>query len=162
MKASKETLFRRTVAWSTAFLLVLVFSFPAFAALGDTSNSVQADQVQMKANLVFIEADAYTIHEMTAPTGTVVREYVSRRDGRVFAITWRGPFIPDLKQLLGTYFPQYSQAANEQRESHVGRHPLNIQEPGLVVQTAGHMRAFSGRAYDPRLIPAGISENDIR
>lgn len=152
----------RAGAWSIGLLLVLGLPFPALAALGDASNSVQADQARMRADLRIIQEAAYTIHEMKSPTGTVVREYVSRADGRVFGIAWQGPFVPDLKQLLGAYFQQYSQAAKAQRESQVGRHPLNIQEPGLVVQTAGHMRAFSGRAYDPRLIPAAVSENDIR
>jgi hypothetical protein len=157
-----EALSIRTRAWAIAVLLALGLPFQAFAALGDVSNSVQSDQAQMKATLTIITADAYTIHEMKSPTGTIVREYVSRADGRVFGITWQGPFIPDLKQLLGAYFQQYSEAAKAQREGHVGRHPLNIQEPGLVVQTSGHMLAFSGRAYDPRLVPAGISDHDIR
>ena len=158
-----ETLSKRTGAcWMAVALLALGLPFPAFAALGGTSDSVQADQAQMNASLKITQADAYTVHEMKAATGTVVREYVSRPDGRVFGVTWQGPFIPDMKQLLGNYFQQYSEAARAQRESHVGRHPLNIQPPGLVVQTAGHMRAFSGRAYDPGLLPAGVSANDIR
>ena len=157
-----EANFKRTGAWPVAVLLALALPFQAFATLGDASNSIQADQEQMKADLRVIQEDAYIIHEMKSPNGTLVREYVSRADGRVFGITWHGPFIPDLKLLLGAYFQEYSQAAEAQRESQVGRHPLNIQEPGLVVQTAGHMRAFSGRAYDPRLIPAGTSDHDIR
>jgi hypothetical protein len=154
--------FKKAGAWFIAVLLALGLPLPAFAALGDVSNSVQTDQAQMRAGLKVIEEDAYTIHEMKSPNGTVVREYVSRADGRVFGITWQGPFIPDLKQLLGAYFQQYSRAAQVQRETQVGRHPLNIHEPGLVVQTAGHMRAFSGRAYDPGLIPAGVSDHDIQ
>jgi len=165
MKAltSNEAPSKRTGAWWIAVaLLILGLPFPAFAALGGASDSVQADQAQMSASLKITQADAYSVHEMKAGTGTLVREYVSRSDGRVFGVTWQGPFIPDMKQLLGNYFQQYSQAARVQRESHVGRHPLNIQEPGLVVQSAGHMRAFSGRAYDPGLLPAGVSANDIR
>lgn len=142
-------------------LLALGLPFPAFAALGASLDSVQADQVHLKANVKITEADAYTIHEMTAPTGTVVREYVSL-DGRVFGVSWRGPFIPDMQQLLGSYFQHYSQAAKAERERRVGRSPLYIQEPGLVVQTGGHMRAYFGRAYDPGLLPAGVSANDVR
>jgi hypothetical protein len=143
-------------------LAVLALSWQAFATLGDTSDSVRADQAQMKASLRIIQASAYTIHELTSPNGTVVREYVSGADGRVFGVTWQGPFTPDMRQLLGNHFQQFSQAAQAQRESHAGRHPLNIQESGLVVQTAGHMRAFFGRAYDPGLLPAGVSADEIR
>ena len=68
----------------------------------------------------------------------------------------------DLRFILGSYFERYSVSAKTQRESHVGRRPLQIREPGLVVQTTGHMRAFWGRVYDPGLLPAGVGFNEIR
>jgi hypothetical protein len=135
--------------------------FPALAALGGTLDSISFDQSQMKATRRLNEAGSYSVYEMQSPTGTVVREYVSPA-GRVFGVAWQGPFIPDLRLLLGGYFEQYSEAARAQRESHVGRRPLQIEEPGLVVQTAGHMRAYWGRAYDPALLPTGVGVNDIR
>jgi len=142
-------------------LLMPGLAFPAFAALGGSVDSVQNDQVQLKANLKVRSAEACTIHELTTPTGTVVREYVSAA-GQVFGVSWQGPFVPDMRQLLGNYFEQYSRAARVQREHRVGRLPLNIQESGLVVQTAGHMRAYSGRAFDPALLPSGVSASDIQ
>lgn len=144
-----------------ALALLSLGSLRAFAALGSTLDSVQADQAQMKANLKVTAAEAYSVHEMKASTGTVVREYVSS-DGRVFGFTWEGPFIPDMQQLLGIYFEEYAQALKAQRETNARRRPLNIQMPNLVVQTAGHMRAFSGRAYDPGLLPGGARADDIR
>lgn len=150
----------RAIGW---IMLCLVASVsPLFAALGDTPDSVRLDQAQMKASLKIIPGNAYTIYEMTCPNGTVVREYVSGTAGSVFGVTWRGPFIPDLKQLLGTHFDEYVRVAKAQRETHIGRRPLNIQEPELVVQTAGHMRAFSGRAYNPGGLPAGSNADDIK
>ena len=145
----------------TLVLLTLGLSSPALASLGGSLGSVQSDQSQMRATAKIAEGVAYTVHEIKAPTGTVVKEYVSPA-GRVFGVSWRGPFIPDMQQLLGDYFEQYSAAAKAQREGHVGLQPLNIQEPGLVIQTAGHMRAYSGRAYDPGLLPAGVTPNDVR
>jgi Protein of unknown function (DUF2844) len=142
-------------------LAIATLSPSGFAALGGTSESVKSDQTQMKAKLKATPADAYSIHEITAPTGTVVREYVSP-DGRVFGISWQGPFVPDLRQLLGDYFLRYSEATKIQREKHVGRQPLNIREPKLVVQTAGHPRSYFGRAYDPELLPAGVSADDVQ
>ena len=164
MKTAIHSEIRIRVSWKSfpavAFLIVGL-SLHAVASLGGTVDSVEADQSQMKANIRITEAQAYTVHEMKGPTGTVVREYVST-SGRVFGITWQGPFIPDMRQLLGAYFEQYSRAARAQRDSHVGRWPLNIQDPGLVVQTAGHMRSYSGRAYDPALLPPEVRANDIR
>ncbi len=146
--------------WRVA-VVTLGLAFPAFGSLGGTVDSVHADAAHMRASAQTTEASSYTVHEIKEPTGTLVREYVSPA-GRVFGVAWQGPFVPDMHQLLGDYFEQYSRAAKTQRESHVGRWPLNIQEPGLVIQTAGHMRAYSGRAYDPELLPAGVSANDIR
>jgi hypothetical protein len=146
---------------SIALLMILGLPFLAFAALGGSLDSVQADQAHFKANIKITESGAYTVHELTTPTNIVVREYVSP-DGRVFGVAWRGPFIPDMQQLLGGYFQQYVLAAKAERERHVGRAPLNIQLPGLVVQTGGHMRAYFGRAYDPQLLPAGASPDDLR
>jgi hypothetical protein len=146
----------------TVALMALGLSFPAYGALGGALDSVQVDQEHMKATDVrIIGGDTYSVHEISTPTGTVIREYVSS-GGHVFGVSWQGPFIPELRQLLGGYFEQYLAAAKIQRDSHVGRRPLNIHEQGLVVQTAGHMRAYSGRAYDPGLFPAGVSANDIR
>ena len=80
----------------------------------------------------------------------------------MFAVAWQGPFIPDMQQLLGTYFQQFSAAAKKARESYHGRRSLNIQESGLVMQSGGHMHAYWGRAYDPGLVPQGIKLQDIR
>ncbi|MFZ0542036.1 MAG: DUF2844 domain-containing protein [Candidatus Sulfotelmatobacter sp.] len=153
---------KSSLSWRMAVaLLAMGLPLPALGALGASLNSVTDDQVHLKATITITAAGTYTIHEMTAPTGTVVREYVSR-SGRVFGVTWKGPFIPDLRQLLGTYFEHYLEAAKREREGHVGRAPLDIHEPGLVVQTAGHMRAYYGRAYDPGSLPAGVSDHDMR
>jgi hypothetical protein len=142
-------------------LMILCLPILASATLGGSLDSVQQDQAIFSANRTVAAGGAYTVHVLTTPTAIVVREYVSP-DGHVFAVSWRGPFVPDMRQLLGGYFQQYALAAGAARRSHVGRVPLNIQQPGLVVQTGGHMRAYFGRAYDPQLLPAGANADDIR
>jgi hypothetical protein len=142
-------------------LLMLALPLPALAALGGDLASVHEDQARMKGTLKTTQATAYTIHEIQASAGTVVKEYVSPA-GKVFAITWRGQFIPDMHQLLGTYFDQYAQAAKAQRESHLGHRPLNIQQPGLVFQNGGHMRSYLGRAYVPAMVPQGVSPDALQ
>ena len=146
---------------SIGLLMTLGLPVLAFATLGGSLESVHADQVQLKANLRIIPGAVYTVHELTTPMDVVVREYVST-GGRVFGVTGHGPFIPGMRQLLGAYFQQYVLAAKAEREHHVGRAPLNVQLPGLVIQTGGHMRAYYGRAYDPELLPVGTSPDDIR
>jgi len=53
---------------------------PALAALGDNAASVLTDQARMKGTLRSMDAHAYVIHEITAPTGTVAREFVSPQE----------------------------------------------------------------------------------
>jgi hypothetical protein len=142
-------------------LLLLALPLPALAALGGDVASVHEDQAQMKGSLKTTQAEAYSVHEITASANTVVKEYVSPA-GKVFAITWHGQFIPDMQLLLGTYYDQYAQAAKAQRESHVGRHPVNIQQPGLVFQNGGHMRSYIGRAYVPEMVPQGVNVDALQ
>ena len=131
---------------------------PAFAALGGDATSVQADLVKMKGALRTTSSAAFTVHEITTSYGTVVREYLSPGD-KVFAVSWHGPVIPDLRQMLGTYYGQYEQAASA---PHLGGHRhLAVERPGLVVQSSGRMRAFSGRAWAPDLLPQNFSVSDI-
>ncbi len=142
--------------------VVLVSPFPALAALGGDETTVSADQARMKGALKSTPTKAYTVHEIKAQTGTVVREYVSP-DGKIFAVVWQGPFLPDLRQLFGSYFEQFSQSAQNLKSEHPGvRRRLLIQEPGLVVQTGGHMRAYFGRAYIPELVPQGVPIEEIQ
>lgn len=141
-------------------IVVLGFCLPAMAALGGDASSVEADRAQMKGSIAATQTDAYTVKEIHAPGGTTVREYISS-SGRIFAVAWHGPFMPDMQQILGAYFQQYS-AALQAQPKHYGRRPLNIQLPGLVVQAAGHMRAYWGRAYVPQILPESIKADEIK
>lgn len=142
-------------------ILMVVLPLPAFAALGASVDSVQQDQARMQAKITIAAKPAYTVHELTSPLGVVVREYTSP-SGSVFAVSWRGHFMPDMRQLLGTYFEQYAMAARAQRERQPGRSLLMVREPSLVVQSVGHLRDYSGRAYDPTLMPSGVSTDDLQ
>lgn len=148
-----------------AALAVAANAAPARAALGSDITSVQADQVHMQGSIRATVTASYTVHQIQAATGTVVREYVSssgKSAGKVFGIAWQGPWPPDMRQLLGSYFQQYVQAANAQSEARMGRRPLVIELPGLVVQVGGHPRAFAGRAYVPEMLPTGVRTEEIQ
>jgi hypothetical protein len=141
---------------------MLMFALTSFAGLGEDVSSVQADQAHMQGNLRTTQAQAYTVQEIQAPTGIIVREYVSPTTGKVFGVAWQGPWPPDMRQILGNYFGQYQQALQAQANSHAGRRPLVIQQPGLILQAGGHMRSFAGRAYIPEMLPQGVSAEVIR
>lgn len=142
-------------------LSVLMVPSPAFAGLGDSADSIRVDQVSMKARFTTISARSYTVYELTSPLGTVVREYVSA-GGSIFAVSWRGAFVPDMHQLLAKRFEMYSLELKKQNTQALGHSVLRISVPGLVVENFGHMRAYAGRAYDRSLLPLGLSIDEIR
>jgi Protein of unknown function (DUF2844) len=159
MKSLRE----RSVGFTSWFIVGigwLALSCPARAALGGDVSSVEADQAHMKASVDLRQAGGYEVRALRAPGGTVVSEYVSPA-GRVFAVAWHGPFFPEMQQILGSYFQQYS-AALQARNKVYGHHPLNLQQPGLVVQSGGRMRAYVGRAYIPEMLPAGLKAEEIK
>lgn len=123
-------------------------------ALGGDAASVTADRQSMKGTLAAEQRNGYTVDTIKTPAGLAVREYLS--SGSVFAVTWSGPLLPDLRQLLGGYFDRYLQAARDARARHGRRSALAIQQPDLVVHSGGHMRSFVGRAYLPAMVPSGV------
>jgi hypothetical protein len=130
----------------------------AQAGLGQPESTVQADAVQLKGSSKATEHAGYRVQEIQLPSGTLVREFVGS-DGKVFAVAWNGPTVPNLRQTLGQYFDNFVTAA---QAKHADHHHLQIQQSDLVVQAGGHMRAFSGRAYLPQAVPAGVSIGDLR
>lgn len=139
-------------------LVMLVLPVCASATLGENSTSTEGDRVSMNATLRMLPAVTYTVHEIQTPSGTTLREYVSSA-GTVFAVAWQGPVMPDLRQALGIYFDRYTKGESGK---HAGHRHREIREPDLVVQSNGHMRSFSGRAYLPRLLPQGVTVTQIR
>ena len=152
---------RRCVGGFALALLMVAVPGHVFAALGGNVASVQADQGHMQASLRSIRAANYTVHELEAPTGIVVREYVSAA-GTVFGVAWHGPWPPDLRQLLGSYFEQYQQAVHTQNNGRAGRRPIRVELPELVVSVSGHPRSFAGHAYVPDMLPEGTRAEAIR
>lgn len=134
---------------------------PVFGSLGGDVTSVEADRAKMEATLQTTSRQLYTVHEMHTANNVTVREFVSPQ-GKVFGVAWQGSARPDMKQLLGAYFDQYTQAEQKQEAKRVGRAPLLIQEPGFVMQMSGHMRALTGRAYIPQLVPTGVRTEELR
>jgi hypothetical protein len=142
-----------------AALLVGLASSPTFASLGGDATSVATDTAKMKGEARSTPAGGYTVNQITLPSGTVVKEYVSA-EGKVFAVTWKGESMPDLSQTLGTYYAEFTAAASA--TPHISHHNLTVQQSDLVVQTGGHMRAWNGRAYVPSLLPPNFSVSDIK
>lgn len=146
--------------------LLLASSFlpsRASASLGGDVTSVEADRQQMKANRAVQAHAKYSVHEITTPYGTVVREYVSP-DGKVFGVAWRGPFLPNFQQILGDHYQSFVQGAQDARAALPMRShnsPLTVEHPELVVHSGGHTRAYAGQAYLPGSLPQGVDAHEI-
>jgi len=141
-------------------VVLLIIALPTFGwgALGGDQTSVQNDQARMGASLHVTRTSAYEVHELQAPGGPVIREYVSP-SGTVFGVAWQGAAKPDLRQLLGSHYDEVQQALPG---GTVKRGPIVIHQPGLVFEMGGHMRAIAGRAYLPQLLPSGVQADAIR
>jgi hypothetical protein len=144
------------------FLLCAVAAgaLPGWAALGGSAESVAADQVKFQAKRKMTEMPGYTVHEISRDDGGVIREYVTSA-GKVFGVSWSGPAIPDLSQLLGSYNAEFRNTLLAQPKS-FGRRSAAVHNSDLVVESGGRMRAFQGRAYVNSMLPSGVSPETIK
>jgi hypothetical protein len=141
-----------------AAMLLALLPGVAGATLGEPEATVQTDTQLLRGAIKSTARSNYRVHEIQLPSGTVLREFVAS-DGNVFAIAWSGPALPNLRQTLGRYFDTYVAAAQAKQ---MGRNHLHVVQDNLVIQAGGHMRAFTGRAYLPQAVPAGVSLGDLR
>lgn len=103
-------------------------------------------------------ASSYTVRKATGRDGVTIREYVLPSNV-VFAVTWQGPVRPDMTALLGSYFPNF---ANTDDGRPRGTGPLVRHDSDFHIESAGHAGYFFGKAYLPRLVPAGVQVEDLQ
>jgi hypothetical protein len=133
----------------------------AAAGLGGQVESVEADRVRFAARMSSTVATGYAVHMLRMPNGGVVREF-TRPDGMVFAVAWRGPGRPDLRQLLGGPLFDRFQADNVMPAGRRTHMPLAASHADFVVQTGGRPGAFWGVAFLPQAAPTGFSPSSLR
>ena len=102
----------------------------------------------------------YTITESLLDNGTRVQEFVTPA-GLVFAVSWRGPVLPDLRTLLGDYLNIFQRYTDAARQAGLRGGPVNLAQEGLVLRSRGRMGHFSGYAYVPTLVPLGVNINEL-
>ena len=127
----------------------------AFPAAG--TNAVRA-HVLAASGAAGAGAAGYTVNSSVLAGGTTVREYVGA-DGLVFAVSWNGPFMPDLRTLLGDQFT--TMTAEAARHPRAGHSQLRVERPEVTIESTGHMRAYAGRAWLTAKLPAGFHPQDI-
>jgi hypothetical protein len=89
---------------------------------------------------------------------TQVHEFVDAT-GTVFAVSWSGPFKPDLGKLLGRRFEDYQKGEGKRTGD---RTHQRVETGDMVVVSAGHMGAFIGHAWLPARLPAGFDPEAMK
>ncbi len=165
--AVKRLISRQHMMASLMCLTLALSAAPALAALGQAPSTALPSAAAasspaaraLAANSV-ARAGLYTAHPLQLENGTVVQEYATPA-GLVFAVSWRGPVLPDLSLLLGEYFSGYKLETDQARALGKRGSPVNVMSKQLIVRSTGRMRNFAGCAYAPELIPAGVNINDV-
>ena len=129
----------------------------AQAALEEAPSELPAAHVQRTAATTSAGVPYTDIHR-TLKSGTVVDEYVDA-SGTVFALSWSGPFKPNLKKLLGRHFGRLAQHSGQPRAN---RSRVDVDTGDVVVQSSGHMGAFVGQAWVPARLPAGFDPQEMK
>jgi hypothetical protein len=138
----------------------------AWAALGSSPSDFggTTTQTRMAARSLAAtststtSAAVYTISQSTLDSGTIVREYTDA-SGVVFAVSWTGPTLPDLRTLLGDKFTVMT--SNAAKRPKAGHSQLAVDQSDVVIISSGHMRAYSGQAWIPSALPAGFDTTNI-
>ncbi|TDG09605.1 DUF2844 domain-containing protein [Paraburkholderia guartelaensis] len=157
MKTCSLTQAGRAAAFACALSCLGFSAVPARAALGDTA------AVPAGASLRAVGGGAGRVVSYVDDGGTTINEYVGSASGTVFAYTWQGPAQPNVEALLGHYAADWrSAAAALHATGHDGLHAARVEGAQVVVETAGRMRAYVGRAWLPTALPAGVSVGDLQ
>jgi hypothetical protein len=151
MKRAK--LGRAFVAASILSCACLGAARDAHATLGGDLASVADNHQRLGGARQVLKLASGERHELQLPSGVIVHEYVSA-SGAVYAITWSGPRMPDLRELLGPYFAQLARRDAFPRQGH---HQMRMEGADLVIRSSGHNHSFAGRAWVPSLVPSGVN-----
>lgn len=102
----------------------------------------------------------YSVAEEVRTDGSRIRRYLAP-SGQVFAVSWKTLYKPKLSTLLGNSFPDYEKAAITAAQRGGIQRQFRMDTNDLVVQSAGHLHVFSGLAYKPSLLPAGVTAQTL-
>lgn len=132
----------------------------ARASLGGDLTSVLDDAAALHTVAQATPRQEFGMEEIVTDNGMCIHEFLDG-NGVVFAVTWSGPVVPDLQQLLGTQFAVYTTVLATRQRRGLQR-SVRVATPDLVVESDGHLRNFTGRAYLPAMIPTHVSMAEVQ
>ncbi len=128
------------------------------ASHAELGGAVSADALQIQEKFpADSSGQRLYVFQIKLPTGTQIREFANG-EHVVVGVSWQGPTLPNLKQLLGPYFDTFAKRPPTKETNH---HSAEFFSDELVVQSHGQLHSFSGRAYLPQRLPAGITADQI-
>ncbi len=142
-------------------ILLIAVGLPCLAALGETVASVATDQQKFQMRRQIRQAQNYSVHIMTDDNGTVINEFATA-GGIVFGVSWQGPVIPDLSQLLGRHFGTFQAQVLSESKIRARRRGAVTHNGNLIVESGGHPRDYRGRAYLTDQLPSGVTQEAIQ
>ncbi len=136
---------------------------PAHAVLGGDASTIAGDGARLNATRHQVAPLSTQVgsHVITLADGSSIREYTNA-GGIVFAVAWSTRFKPDLTALLGQHAPAYAAAASEAMKAPGIRRQVDLRRGDLIVQSAGRMNAFVGKAWLRSLVPEGVDVDALR
>ncbi|WP_168792851.1 DUF2844 domain-containing protein [Paraburkholderia aromaticivorans] len=138
-----------------------VLPLASYAALGGAPGAGEASQSMLRSAVSLntpAAATPYTMRGSYGADGVTIHEYVLPSNV-VFAVTWQGPVRPDMSALLGSYFPNFTNAAAERAR---GAGPMIEHNGDFHIESAGRAGRFFGKAYLPRLVPASVRVEQLQ
>ena len=140
----------------------MLLSTSCLAALGQDSTlappstAPAAQQQSVIKRSIQSAVATYSTASTVLPSGTELTEYINA-SGKVFAVSWQGPTLPDLNVMLGNYFATFKGARERaSRQWNVGT-PVTASDDEVVIRSNGRMGNFSGHAYVLKMVPTGVS-----
>ncbi len=147
--------FKQILRWAACGAFVLLAQTGAQARLGRPLSSAGHDGTVAAPSQRLAAIQSQTVQ---TASGATVTEYADAA-GTVFAVAWRGPFKPDLQQLLGAYFQPYLRG---RPRTGTGLTTSSVHGADIVVHSSGRMRNFYGLAWVPSLVPAGFDVSRLQ
>ncbi len=152
-------------------VLLTGVNWPSHAALGGQLESVASDASRMHAQRLVQRTDlatptgtSFTRHEIILADGGTAVEFVDTQ-GRVFAVRWNAPTMPDLDTLLGAFKVDMDRAQAAGHRPDAGRvrssRSLRTSSGGWTLVSTGHLRAFRGMSYLEAWLPMGFDLKEL-
>ncbi|MCE7528026.1 DUF2844 domain-containing protein [Polynucleobacter sp. IMCC 30228] len=145
----------RTALVTIFSIFLLVLPMVSQAELGGNLASINLEQKTFGSTLTSSPQTGYTIYSQNINPGLVIKEYLTN-NGNVFAVTWKGPNLPNFQVVLGSYYSNYLTALQNNPRA------IFFQDDNIVIESGGVMGGYVGRAYLPKQFPAGMTSANIQ